>query len=545
MTRARASSRPPALNALQLLTSSRWAMRREALEQMLAAAERDLPAMLAAGLDVSVAESEDGAPAPARRRALFAAPATAHPKSERVGVRDGVAIVPIVGPLCRYASWIQEVCGLTSYQLAAFDFQVALEDPSIRAVMLHLDTPGGEVNGCAELAQLIHGSRGRKPIVAMVSDGAASAGYWLAAACDEIVVSPSAYVGSIGVWFEIVDYTAAEQAEGVRRFRIVSSQSPNKVPDPADDAGRAVLQREVDQFADAFLEAVAAFRGTTAAELITRGDGGAVFIGRHAVTQRLADRVSTTEAVLTELATRSAAAPSAAAPPAAPADARRSSLPLESAMSKKPAASTATPPAPPTPAAAAPRALAAGDEITCKVSREVAFTEGAKATVVEVRENVTALAVKEGDEEKRWLLADEVDVPEGVTTAPADDTPADEDPEALRTKHPKAAAAILAAGAASGAAAERARIEGILSLPGSAAHPAVVRACIADPACTRADAAEKLLASKPAFSNHLQAFFAAEHGSPAPAPSNGAGAGEPEAADRIIAAHRLVRGVTS
>lgn len=310
----------PALKVLQLLTSTRWAITREALERMVAIAERDSDKLMAmlearaavvgsmqqrAGDDdddgVDFVEPLEDAP---RRWALLSRPATSHPQSETLGVRDGVAIVSVVGPLCRYASWFQEICGMSSYQLLAEDFRIAMDDPAVRAVMIHLDSPGGETNGCAELAAMIHARRGEKPIVAMVSDGAASAAYWIAAACDEIVVSPSAYVGSIGVYFEIHDFSAAEAAAGIKRWRIVSSVSPNKVPDPADAAGKAVLQREVDEFADAFVEAAASYRGMTVEALIGAGDGGAVSIGRHAVASGLADRVSTTEAMLAELAVR-------------------------------------------------------------------------------------------------------------------------------------------------------------------------------------------------------------------------------------------------
>lgn len=527
-------------NVLSLLTQSRWAMKREALDQLVAIAEAHLGPYLPGG-----ARADSAADAPPvdpddrlrRRRALFAAPATEHPDSPRLGVRDGVAIVPVVGPLCRYASWIQEVCGLTSYQLVAQDLRIAVEDPGIRAILLHLDTPGGEVDGCAELAAQIHRSRGRKPIVAMVSDGAASAGYWLAAACDEIVVSPAAYVGSIGVWFEIWDASEREQREGFRRFQIVSPQSPNKVPDPASDAGHAQLVREAGQFADAFLEAVASYRGTTAEALIAAGDGGAVFIGRHAVARGLADRVGTSEELLAELAARS---PAAARPTA--------TTTPESAMPSKARSRTAAP------QGATVRALAEGDEVTCRVTREVRFTEGATVTVLEVREGVTALAVREGEEEKRWLLADEV---EGGSVAPAapaeaeggeDEDDLEDAPAAVRAAYPQAAAALVAEGVAlgvtQGASAERARIQGILALPGATAQPAVLQACLDDPACTRAQAAERLLASQPVAGRAaLEAMLAAEHaGAPAPTGGGGADATGDAFVERVLAARTLVRG---
>lgn len=540
-------TRQPAMNVLQLLASSRWAMQRQPLEQLLAIAERDLDGILASGLragpqdDIRDADDEDDRVR--RRRALFTAPATAHAKSERLGVRDNVAILPIVGPLCRYASWIQEVCGLTSYQLAALDFQTALEDPSIRAIMVHLDTPGGEVNGCAELAALIHRSRGRKPIVAMVSDGAASAGYWIAAACDEIVVSPAAYVGSIGVWFEIVDWSERERTEGMRRFQIVSSQSPNKVPDPADDAGRAVLQREVDQFADAFLEAVAGFRGCTVPDLIARGDRGAVFIGRHAVAQRLADRVGTSEQLLAELATRVLTSPATARATRA--------CPTITANQEHMMAKTRTVAAedgadgntPPT------TTYRIGDRVRVGAGKEHDEMTRDKAGVVRVIAT-PALGIEFDDMDgiHKWYVDEEVTPDaEGASAPPAEeedtqmaaDDPKDE-PAAVRTAFPKAAAALFV----EGATAERERIAGILSLPGSAAHAAIVQGCIADPACTRAVAAEKLLAAKGTggVTDRLAAFLGAETDNAPPKASTGTSTDGGDRADEIIAAHRLVRG---
>lgn len=501
-TRTATKARRPALNVLQALTSTRWAMRRPELEQMLAVAERDIGGILSQGLDHraragiqdDVRDAEDEWDVIRARRALFTAPSTTHPKTERLGVRDNVAILPIVGPLCRYASWIQEVCGMTSYQLAAMDFRTALDDPSIRAILVHLDTPGGEVNGCSEFAQLIFESRGRKPIVAMVSDGAASAGYWIAAACDEIVVSPAAYVGSIGVYFEIYDDTELLAEIGVRRFRIVSSQSPNKVPDPNDPAGAAVLQREADEFGDAFTEYAAGYRGISVEQLIAAGDGGAVFIGRHAVERGLADRVSTTEAVLAELATRDLSQP---------APARAAAIHhQESTMSKtaKPAGATITP---------APRA----------------------EDPVETDEEKKKREDEEARNKAKPAAEDE--------PAKDDDDEVEDEPAAVRAAFPKASVAIQTAGAT----VERKRITGILSLPGSAQHQEIVQACIADGACTPEAAAVKLLEAKPAAGRHavhLAAFFAAEQ-TPAPSASRSSGSA-PTTADRILATRALVRG---
>lgn len=421
-------SNRPALNALQLLTSARWAIERDALARMVAIAERDPDAVIDRIVAAHRAELDKGgdpsqqSDAQTKRWALLAQPATAHAQSDRLGVRDGVAILSVVGPLSRYATMFTEICGMTSYQLLAEDFRIAVMDPSIRAIMVHLDSPGGETNGCAEMAQLIHAHRGTKPIVAMVSDAAASAAYWIAAACDEIVVSPSAYVGSIGVYWELEDHSERETRAGIKRWQIVSTQSPNKIPNPEDAAGKAVLQRSVDQFADAFVEAAARYRGTTAQALIDAGDGGAVFTGRFAVERGLADRVATTEDVLAELTTRDLTPASAdSRTPTTTSTARAQGASAVDPAGDRPMSRTTKP----TARAAGARAYAAGDEVRALIGREASIAEGATGTVEDMREGVTVLAVRTEAGDCRWLLADEE--VELTAAAPADDAGASDD----------------------------------------------------------------------------------------------------------------------
>lgn len=69
-----------------------------------------------------------------------------------VSTRGGVAVIPVTGPLFRHANLLTAVCGATSYELLAQDFNKALNDPNISAILFDVDSPGGEVNGCSELA---------------------------------------------------------------------------------------------------------------------------------------------------------------------------------------------------------------------------------------------------------------------------------------------------------------------------------------------------------------------------------------------------------
>src|SRR5690606_27205285 len=83
-----------------------------------------------------------------------------------VTVRNGVAIIPVVGPIMRYANLFTRISGATSTQELATDFQTALDDPKVKAIVFNVDSPGGEANGINELSDMIHAARGKKPIKA-------------------------------------------------------------------------------------------------------------------------------------------------------------------------------------------------------------------------------------------------------------------------------------------------------------------------------------------------------------------------------------------
>ena len=137
------------------------------------------------------------------------------------------AIIPISGPMFPKANLFTEVSGATSTESVAQDFVQALDDPSVHAIVLDINSPGGAVDGVSELAALIAQSRGMKPVTAYVGNMACSAAYWVASAADSIVVSDTAVLGSIGV----VTQHVKRNEPGVSRMDIVSTQSPKKCLD--------------------------------------------------------------------------------------------------------------------------------------------------------------------------------------------------------------------------------------------------------------------------------------------------------------------------
>lgn len=233
----------------------------------------------------------------------------------RVRNRDGVAIVPVTGPLFRRANLFISVSGATSTELLTRELTTAMEDPDISAVVLEVDSPGGEVNGLHETFALIRQLRAEhpdKPVVAYISGNGASGGYYVAASAEEIVVSRSAVVGSIGVVTQVVDFKLAEEKRGIRTLDVVSSQSPKKWADPFDPdeakakEARSDVQKFVDSLAAVFVSDMAEARDTDVETVLADFGQGGVMVGQEAVDAGMADRVSTLENLITELSSRGA-----------------------------------------------------------------------------------------------------------------------------------------------------------------------------------------------------------------------------------------------
>lgn len=218
--------------------------------------------------------------------------------TDGVRLRDGVAIVDVRGPITRYADSWSAFCGAQSVETLARDFDVALNNPNVGAILLNVDSPGGEVNGISEFADHIYAARGRKPVVAYVGGLGASAAYWIASAADEIVVSDTAMLGSIGVVAAVPNPDATKAKD----IEFVSSQSPNKRPNPNTETGRAHIQARIDGLADVFIGAVARNRGAQPEAVVANYGQGGVLIGAQAVQAGLADRLGSFESTLSELA---------------------------------------------------------------------------------------------------------------------------------------------------------------------------------------------------------------------------------------------------
>lgn len=279
------------MRAWDLATTTPWVITEPALRTILRAAGR------------VTTEADIAAAAELRRtRAVAVRDAEALDGTQTVAVRDGVAIIPIVGPIFRYANLFTRISGGTSIEILAKDFQVALDSPDVYAILPWFDTPGGEAPGVSELSDILFDARGKKPMIAYGGGAVCSGGYLLASQFPELVIDQTALVGSIGVIMTFVDDRGWQKEHGLVNVEIVSSQSPKKRPDVTTSDGRAQIQRIVDDLADVFVDRVARGRGVTAETVLSDFGQGDVFVGQRAIDAGLADRLGSFESVLAELA---------------------------------------------------------------------------------------------------------------------------------------------------------------------------------------------------------------------------------------------------
>jgi ClpP class serine protease len=275
--------------ALEFLMSQAWALDGNTLDVMSEIARRSHGAESLEG-----ALSESGFQAlESRGGGKFGDTMTMRP--------GGVALLPVNGVVSRYATMFSAICGGTSTQILARDFNAALNDPSVKSIVLNIDSPGGDANGIHEIAEMIYQARGKKKVVAYVGGTGCSAAYWIASAADELVLDATARIGSIGTVLTMRRRKVKDDDE-FEEIEIVSSQSPNKRLDPASKEGRKAYQTELDELADVFVDRVARNMSVDRETVLSEFGQGGVLVGESAVKAGMANRLGSLESVIDELA---------------------------------------------------------------------------------------------------------------------------------------------------------------------------------------------------------------------------------------------------
>ena len=220
-------------------------------------------------------------------------------------VENGVAIISIDGIIAKKMNLMTQISGGVSTQLIKKDFERALADPDVTAILLDIDSPGGTVDGTEELATAIYEARleGLKPIVAYTDGIMASAAYWIGSAAEAVYISgDTPWVGSIGVVTAHVDYSKWEEKHGIKTTEVYAGKYKRIDSEyaPLSKEGAQYLQDQVDYIYSLFSNTVARNRGLSIAGLADWADGR-LFIGKQAVFAGLVDGVSTIDQLLPRL----------------------------------------------------------------------------------------------------------------------------------------------------------------------------------------------------------------------------------------------------
>lgn len=224
------------------------------------------------------------------------------PEPPKPSKRAGIAIIPLSGLLTPsgggpLGALLGVGAGLSDFRSALTE---VLADDEIKAIVLDVNSPGGLVDHIPETAAALRTARQFKPITAVASTQAASAAYWLASQANEIVVTPSGEVGSIGAYMLHMDKSGHLAKEGldVTLTSAGKYKTEGNQYEPLSESAKQAQQRKVDRFYTRFVDDVAAGRGVDP-DRVRNGYGeGRTLLAEDAVEQGLADRIATVDQVI-------------------------------------------------------------------------------------------------------------------------------------------------------------------------------------------------------------------------------------------------------
>ncbi|HWN53760.1 MAG TPA: signal peptide peptidase SppA [Methylomirabilota bacterium] len=167
------------------------------------------------------------------------------------------------------------------------------DNPSVKAVVVRINSPGGVVAPTQEIFSAIQRLRkGGKPVVASLGAVAASGGYYVATACDRVYANPGTLTGSIGVVMQMANFQGLFKKVGVEyvviksgAFKDVGNFARQMTPEE-----RAILQRLLDDAYGQFVDAVAEGRGLERKDVLAFADGR-IYSGQQAHALKMVDEL--------------------------------------------------------------------------------------------------------------------------------------------------------------------------------------------------------------------------------------------------------------
>jgi protease-4 len=171
------------------------------------------------------------------------------------------------------------------------DLRKARESSSVKAIVIRINSPGGEFVASDNMWREIQITREVKPVIASMGDYAASGGYYMAMGCDTIVAQPNTITGSIGIFGLMFDLSSfLENKIGITFDDVRTGEFGQKysVTRPLTQAERNYWQKTLDESYNQFIAKAAAGRGLTTDEVLNVASGR-VWTGAQAQSHKLVD----------------------------------------------------------------------------------------------------------------------------------------------------------------------------------------------------------------------------------------------------------------
>ena len=232
--------------------------------------------------------------------------ALAAQRTDDIDVKDGVVQVIYAEGEITQASISPFAASVSTIGAGLGDkLREAAEDDDVKAVVLRMNSPGGDAFLSEQLWHAVKQLRSKKPVVVSMGDYAASGGYYISSAANRIVAQPNTLTGSIGIFGLFPNFSELVQKVGVNvevvktnDFADLTISMPYK---PLTNEQRAIIQRHVERGYDIFLSRVAEGRHMTKAQVDSVGQGR-VWLGRKAQTLGLVDKLGGLDVAIQEAA---------------------------------------------------------------------------------------------------------------------------------------------------------------------------------------------------------------------------------------------------
>ena len=217
---------------------------------------------------------------------------------------DGIAILPVEGVLAHKPDPVEMAFfGMEDSGVIQRAIESLAADSSVQGILLDIDSPGGFLTGGPEVADAVKAARKEKPVCSWTGGMMASLAYWIGSAADTVIASPSAIVGSIGVYTTHLDVSGLYQALGAKVEVIKNKEAAFKaigIPGTSlTDEQRNHLQERIQAAFGEFRSAVKASRKKVSDDSMR----GQTFTGREAGAANLVDGVGSRAYALSLLRT--------------------------------------------------------------------------------------------------------------------------------------------------------------------------------------------------------------------------------------------------